>query len=73
MAPRPSLVSRNALQIDYVDPTALVTTLGTCIRFTFLWTDDNHWEGQNYSVTVVERVVLVRETCAMIVGPVERS
>jgi glucoamylase len=47
---------RNALQIDYVDLPALVTTPGTCIRFTFLWTDDNRWEGQDYSVTVVERV-----------------
>ncbi len=43
---------RNALQIDYVDLTDVVTLPGTCIRFTFLWADGNRWEGQDYSVTV---------------------
>ena len=44
--------TRNALHIDYVDLTDAVTLSGTCIRFTFLWTEDNHWEGQDYIVTV---------------------
>jgi glucoamylase len=44
--------SRSTLQIDYVDLLTVVTSPGTCIRFTFLWSDDNRWEGQNYSVTV---------------------
>jgi glucoamylase len=44
--------SRSTLQIDYVDLLTVVTSPGTCIRFTFLWVDHNRWEGQNYSVTV---------------------
>jgi glucoamylase len=43
---------RNVLQIDYVNLTDVVTTPGACIRFTFLWTNGNRWEGQNYEVTV---------------------
>ena len=43
---------RNALQIDYVDLTGVVTSPGTCIRFTFLWADGNRWEGRDYAVTV---------------------
>jgi glucoamylase len=49
--------SRNSLQIDHVDLKTLASKPGTCFRFTFLWTDDNHWEGQDYAVTVVERTV----------------
>jgi glucoamylase len=44
--------AQNALQIDYVDLPDSATSSGTCIRFTFLWTEDNHWEGQDYAVTV---------------------
>jgi glucoamylase len=43
---------RNALQIDYVDLTNVVTSPGTCIRFTFFWTESNRWEGQDYAITV---------------------
>jgi glucoamylase len=43
---------RNALDIDYVDLTDQVTSSGVCIRFTFLWTEGNRWEGQDYEVTV---------------------
>jgi glucoamylase len=43
---------RNALEIDYVDISDVITTSGTCIRFTFLWATDNRWEGHDYSVTV---------------------
>jgi glucoamylase len=42
---------RNELQIDYVDIES-VNSPGSCICFTFLWTDDNRWEGQNYSVAI---------------------
>jgi glucoamylase len=43
---------QNALQIDYVDLKDVATKVGTSISFTFLWTEDNRWEGQNYEVTV---------------------
>lgn len=43
---------QNALQIDYVDLKDSPTKAGTCICFTFLWTEDSRWEGQNYEVTV---------------------
>jgi membrane protein DedA with SNARE-associated domain len=38
--------------IHFVGRTGLI-----CIRFTFLWTNDNRWEGQDYTITVVERTV----------------
>jgi glucoamylase len=44
--------TQNTLQIDYVDLTDVVTSPGTCIRFTFFWAESNHWEGQDYAVTV---------------------
>jgi len=44
--------AQNALQIDYVDVPDSVTSSGTCIRFTFHWTEDGRWEGQDYAVTV---------------------
>ena len=44
--------SQNSLQIDYVDLTDVATSSGTCIRFTFYWTEGNNWEGRDYSVTV---------------------
>lgn len=43
---------QNTLQVDYVDLKDAPTKAGTCLRFTFLWTEDNHWEGQNYEVAV---------------------
>ena len=42
---------RNALKIDYVDLTDVVTLPATCIRFTFHWTNDNRWEEKDYAVT----------------------
>ena len=44
--------TQNALQLDYVDLKDAATKVGTCLCFTFLWTEDNRWEGQNYEVTV---------------------
>jgi len=44
--------AQNALQVDYVDLKDAPTKAGTCLRFTFLWTEDNRWEGQNYEVIV---------------------
>ena len=44
--------SQNSLQIDYVDLQDVATSSGTCIRFTFYWTEGNSWEGRDYSVTV---------------------
>ena len=38
----------NALQVDYVDLKDVAAKAGDCISFTFLWTDDNRWEGRNY-------------------------
>jgi glucoamylase len=43
---------QNALQVDYVDLKDVAAKAGICLRFTFLWTEDNRWEGQNYEVTV---------------------
>jgi glucoamylase len=43
---------QNALQLDYVDMKEAPTEAGTCLCFTFLWTGDNRWEGQNYEVTI---------------------
>ena len=43
--------SQNSLQIDYVDLPDVATSSGTCIRFTFYWTEGNNWEGRDYSVT----------------------
>jgi glucoamylase len=43
--------TRNALEIDYVDLTDVVTSPGICIRFTFCWTEGNRWEGQDYEIT----------------------
>jgi glucoamylase len=47
-----SMSGQNSLQIDYVDLTDAVMAPGTSIRFTFLWIEDQHWEGQDYLVTV---------------------
>jgi glucoamylase len=44
---------QNSLQIDYVDLLDVAKSSGTCIRFTFFWTEGNHWEGRDYSVTVL--------------------
>jgi glucoamylase len=44
--------AQNALQISYVDVPEGATSSGTCIRFTFHWTEDGRWEGQDYAVTV---------------------
>jgi glucoamylase len=44
--------AQNALQISYVDVPDGATSSGTCIRFTFHWTEDGRWEGQDYAVTV---------------------
>jgi glucoamylase len=44
--------SQNSLQIDYGDLPAVAPSSGTCIRFTFYWTEGNSWEGRDYSVTV---------------------
>jgi len=44
--------TRNALHIDYVDLTDVITSSGICIRFTFFWIEDDRWEGQDYRVTV---------------------
>jgi glucoamylase len=44
--------TRNALQIDFVDLKDAATKAGICLCFTFLWTADNRWEGQDYEVTV---------------------
>jgi glucoamylase len=44
--------ARNSLQIDYVDLKGQSAEAGTCLCFTFLWTEDNRWEGHNYEVTV---------------------
>ena len=43
--------THNALQFDYVDLKDASDRAGV-ISFTFLWTEDNRWEGQNYEVTV---------------------
>jgi glucoamylase len=43
---------QNALQLDYVDLEDAAAKAGTCLCFTFLWTEDNRWEGQDYEVTV---------------------
>jgi glucoamylase len=43
----------NSLQIDYVDLSDLVLRSGNAIRFTFRWTSDGHWEGQDYCVSVI--------------------
>jgi glucoamylase len=44
--------TQNALQIPYVDIQGQSAKAGTCLSFTFLWTEDNRWEGKNYEVTV---------------------
>ncbi|MDQ6735902.1 MAG: hypothetical protein M3Z35_17610 [Nitrospirota bacterium] len=43
----------NSLQIEYVDLNDLVLRAGMTIHFTFLWAKDGHWEGRNYSVSVL--------------------
>jgi len=45
--------NQNSLQIDYVDLPDVATSSGTCIHFTFFWTEGNRWEGRDYSVTVL--------------------
>ncbi len=45
--------STNALQIDFVDLNHVALHTGITIRFTFLWSSDGHWEGQDYAVTVI--------------------
>ena len=47
-----STSTQNTLQLDYVDIHDQSATAGTCLCFTFLWTEDNRWEGHNYEVTV---------------------
>jgi glucoamylase len=42
----------NSLQIDFVDLNNLPLLAGATICFTFLWAS-GHWEGQDYSVSVV--------------------
>ena len=44
--------TQTSLGIDYVDLARVGMTPGTSIRFTFLWTDSGHWEGQDFLVTV---------------------
>jgi glucoamylase len=44
--------SQNSLQIDYVDLRDVAASSGTCVRFTFFWTERNRWEGRDYSVSV---------------------
>jgi glucoamylase len=44
--------TRNALEIDYVDLTDVVTSPGMCIRFTFCWAEGARWDGKDYEVTV---------------------
>ncbi len=43
---------RNALEIDFVDMKDAAVDAGNCICFTFLWMEENRWEGQNYEVAV---------------------
>lgn len=43
---------QNALNIDYADLSEVITSPGTCIRFTFHWTATNRWDGKDYAVTV---------------------
>ena len=43
--------THNALQLHYVDLKSASDRAGV-ISFTFLWTEDNRWEGRNYEVTV---------------------
>lgn len=42
----------NSLQIHYADLADPDSRSGTCFHFTFHWTNDDHWEGQDYAVTV---------------------
>lgn len=44
--------TQNSLQINYVDLNDVVLATGTSIRFTFLWTESQHWEGRDYLITV---------------------
>jgi glucoamylase len=44
--------TRTSLNIDFVDLADVVTTKDLRIQFTFLWTDGERWEGQDYLVTV---------------------
>ena len=40
--------------LHYVDlPTASLPA-GATVVFTFFWPEANHWEGQDYSITVVQ-------------------
>ncbi len=41
-----------SLDIDYADIPSTGFATGTPILFTFHWTDANHWEGCNFTVTV---------------------
>ena len=41
----------NSLKIDYVDLNDVVTVEGTRIEFTFLWTAEGRWEGNDFLVT----------------------
>ncbi len=43
----------NALQIDYVDIPHPAGGSGTRLRFTFHWTDQDRWEGQDYTVSAL--------------------
>jgi glucoamylase len=42
----------NALEIDYVDVPNPAGEIGSSLRFTFHWTEDDRWEGQDYAVSV---------------------
>jgi glucoamylase len=41
-----------ALNIDFVD-IRMPDREGSSIRFTFLWTEENRWEGKDYTVQIV--------------------
>jgi glucoamylase len=47
-----STSTQNALRLDYVDLKGAPAEAGTRLCFTFLWTEDNRWEGRDYEVTV---------------------
>ena len=43
--------TQNSLNISYVDLDGLATPIGTEVRFTFFWKNENRWEGKDYLVT----------------------
>ncbi|MGD9720116.1 MAG: glycoside hydrolase family 15 protein [Pirellulales bacterium] len=48
-----------ALKIEYLD---IPIAAGQCapIRFTFFWTDDNRWDGEDYQVAIQSRAHIAR-------------